>query len=57
MCSQHAEFDRRTFLVNARGPLTAVNDLPRREADRVEILGTTELRERTREDAPFEGTR
>lgn len=43
MCSQDAEFDRRTFLVNARGPLTAVNDLPGREADRVEILGTTEL--------------
>src|SRR5215831_7900472 len=43
MCSQHAEFDRRTFLVNARGSLTAMYDLPGREADRVEILGTTEL--------------
>src|SRR5215831_8519689 len=43
MCSQHAEFDRRTFLVDARGPLTAMNDLPGREADGVEILGTTEL--------------
>src|SRR5262249_36498488 len=43
MCSQHAEVDRRTFLVDARGPLTAMNDLPGREADGVEILGTTEL--------------
>src|SRR5215831_1455662 len=43
MCSQHTEFDRRTFLVKACGPLTAMNDLPGREADRVKILGTPEL--------------
>src|SRR5262245_3494543 len=43
MCSQHTEFDRCTFLVDACGPLTAMNDLPGREADRVEILGTAEL--------------
>ena len=43
MRRQHAEFDRRPFLIDARGALAAMDNLPGREANRVEILGATEL--------------
>jgi hypothetical protein len=43
MRRQHTEFDGCTFLIDAGGTLTAMNDLPGREADCIEIFGTMEL--------------
>jgi hypothetical protein len=43
MRRQHTEFDGCTFLIDARGTLTAMHDLPGREADRIEVFGTMEL--------------
>ena len=48
MGSQDTEFHRSAFLIDARGPLTAMDDLTGGETDRVQILRAMEL---AREDA------
>jgi len=48
MGSQDTEFHRSACLIDARGTLTAMDDLTGGEADRVQILRATEL---AREDA------
>src|SRR5437660_12252011 len=48
MGSQHTEFHRSACTIDARGTLTAMDDLTGGETDRVEILRAMEL---TRDDA------